>query len=214
MSANYTVEELQAQLAQIQATLGVKYKPEVYRDIWADDIRLIIAGQDVTYFRNKITQFSGYQLIEPHAYGPANFSFPQVDELEVKQLGRKVSDLWWAYAGAPVELVEVVNGNYGDRLWAGFIASRRVSTDGGLTINCGGDFAGRLALRDNPALLFIRRLDRGRLIYNAVQGMGVSIQPRLGPETGYVGDNTVGGATMLDYVNNQLARCIRTGGRA
>lgn len=212
MSAQYSLEDLQAQLAVIQDALGVPYKPEVYRDIWADDVRLFVGGRDVTYFRDQITQTSGYQLIEPHAYGPANFQFPQIDELELKKFGLP-GELQWLYEGAPAELVEVVDGAYGQRIWAGFVASIRTNSESGAYIACGGDFAGRLSLRDNPALLFVKRLDRGRLIYNAVNGAGLKLEPRLGPETGYLGDNAIGGNTILDYVNNHLAKCIKVGGR-
>lgn len=178
------------------------YEAIVYRDIWADDLRLLIDGRDYTYFRNALVQLGGYQLQEPYAFGPADFMFPQVTQFEVANHG--VGELRGFRHGARAQLVPVVDGAYGERVWAGFVTTINAGPDG-TALHCDGDLSGRLALRSRQPPVFLFTKDIGLLAYDALLHCGINMLPYLGPDTGIERSNIGGGGDQLAWVDELLA---------
>lgn len=172
----------------------------IFRDIWADSVRLIVDNKDVTRFRGVLSQFGGYQLQRPLGYGPAEFAFPSVSNLEA--LGE--ADLWWLHREAPVRLVPVVNGVRQHDLWRGFIRIVKTS-DAHVQVSCEGEATGRLAARIRPPVLFPRVMDTGFLVWGALKTCDVKLYPRLGPTTGIERSTAGESSTYLDYVRNLLS---------
>lgn len=207
-----TLAELTAQIAEMQASLDKVFRPSTFRDVHADSERLYIGGKDVTAFRGRLAQIGSYQLQEPFAFGPAEFSLPQVTAFEVDKMGRHGS-LSWLRKGARVELVPVTNGDRGRAIWRGFIARRSVSSDEGITLHCDGELSGRLATRILPATVNARQRDLGVVLYDLVlAGARISMTPYLGPKTGIIIDDFRGGGEALSLVNDLLSRALIEGG--
>lgn len=177
------------------------WQPVIYRDLWADDVRLLIDGQDVTYFRGAPAQVGGYQLTEPYGYGPADFAFPQVTELEVDSYGH--GPLGWLHTGARAELVQVVDGTRVAVVWRGFLTSLKVSGHS-VQVQADGDASGRLALRDAPEALRWRSLDIGLYVFDAFAHCGLPLRPHMGPITGIHVYNGGGGGDYLSLVDYYL----------
>lgn len=178
----------------------------IFRDIWADKLILLVDGKNVTRFRGKPAQIGGYQLQRPFGYGPADFAFPQVTNLEALGEG----DLWWLRQEAPVRLVPVVDGVRGEDVWRGFITIPRTS-DGHVQIHCDGEASGRLVLGIKPPEMFNFVKDIGRLWFASFRAVGLRCHPRLGPETGVTADSRGTGGTYLEYVNRLLATLEENG---
>ncbi len=188
---------------------GIEWTPTLYRDLWADDIRLVIDGRDVTYFRDVLAQVGGYQLQEPYAFGPADFALPQVTQFDVAAFGS--GTLAWLRHGARCELLPVTGSTYGERLWAGFVTSIQSSADG-TAIHCDGELSGRLSLRDRQPPVFAFRKDVGLLLYETCVQAGVYLTPHLGAVTGLTRYTLGGGEDQLSYANDLLAGALMANG--
>jgi peptidoglycan hydrolase-like protein with peptidoglycan-binding domain len=187
----------------------VTWEPTVYRDIWATDLRLVIDGKDVTYYRETLAQVGGYQLQEPYAFGPADFAFPQVTIFEVDKHG--IGSLGWLRHGARAALRPIIDGAYGDPVWAGVVTSIQATNDG-TNVHCDGDVSGRLALRDKQPPVFSFRKDFGLIAFDALLACGVRMLPYLGPHTGIERFNVGGGTDYLSDVNELLASALTADG--
>jgi peptidoglycan hydrolase-like protein with peptidoglycan-binding domain len=187
----------------------VSWEPVTHRGTWADEIRLRVSGRDVTYFRGVPTQIGGYQLQEPYAYGPADFTFPQVTQFEVDRFGK--GKLRWLYLGARAELWSVIDGAYHTRMWAGVVTSIESNADG-IGLHCDGELSGRMTMQDMQPPVFSWRKDLGLLAYDACMGAGIQVRPYLGPKTGLRFFNAGGGQDRLSYLSDLLSQGITDDG--
>lgn len=181
-----------------------------FRATWADEIRLRVNGRDVTYFRDVPTDIGGYQLQEPYAFGPADFTFPQITQFEVGRFG--TGKLRWLHHGAPCELVPVLDGEYGDRLWAGFITSIQAGPDG-VGVHCDGRLSGRLSVQDKQPPVFAWKKDLGVQVYDTVLQADISLHPYLGARTGIDTYAVGGGSDQLSHLNDLLSQAVTDDGR-
>jgi hypothetical protein len=188
----------------------VTWTPRVFHGTWNGDVRLRVSGRDVTYFRGVATQIEGYQLQEPYAFGPADFTFPQVTQFEVAKFGDP-GKLHWLRHGAVCELVTVTDGAYGERLWAGIITSIQAGP-GGTGVHCDGLLSGRLAVQDKQPPVFTWKKDLGLQVYDTVLHAGISLTPYLGVRTGIDTYAVGGGADQLSHLNDLLAQAVTNGG--
>jgi hypothetical protein len=184
----------------------------IYRDLagaWGN-FRLIVGGKDVTRFRGVPAQIGGYQLQEPYGYGPADFSFPQLTNLEVDQWG--TGALRWFDKGKPVRLVQVnASGARVRTVWKGFITVAN-PTNAGTSIHCDGECSGKLSLRDKHPALFLFTKDVGRWEFDALRECGLSMLPHLGPDTGIKVDSRGRSGTFLSYSDGLLADAMTDDG--
>jgi len=184
----------------------------VYRDLagpWGN-FRLFVGGKDVTRFRGVPAQIGGYQLQEPYGYGPADFSFPQLSNLEVDQWG--TGALGWFDKGKPVSLVQVdAAGARVRTVWRGFVSVAN-PTNAGTSIHCDGDLSGKLSLRDRHPNLFLFTKDIGRWVYNGLAQCGVPMLPHHGAVTGIMVDSRGRSGTYLSFTDGLLAEAQTDGG--
>lgn len=174
-----------------------------YEDVWADSLRLIVDGLDVTEFRGAPTEWGTYQLQEPFDYGPASFRFQQISDLEVRSdPDDQAADLWWLRNQAPVELVADVSGE-SETIWHGFVVELRTS-DGVVEMDCDGEASGRLALSVQPPPAYHQRQDIGLMVFEAFRDTDIAFTPVRGPETGIVLDKRGGFEDRLSHVNSLL----------
>lgn len=177
----------------------------VYRDVWADSLRLIVAGVDVTQFRDAPAEWGTYQLQEPFDFGPASFRFPQVSDLELRSDPDDLAaDLTWLRKQAPVELVPIVSGLAQAPIWRGFVAELR-ATSGVVEMACDGEASGRLALTVQPPPMFHARQDIGLMVFEAFRDTNITFTPVRGPTTGIVLDKRGGFEDRLSHVNSLLS---------
>lgn len=161
--------------------------------------RILIAGRDVSFFRDVPTPAAEYQLVQPFLWGAASIELPQI-VLPFEQPG--YGDLTWLRKGATVLIQDVDNDT--DEV----VATRyRGIIDGfdltgrSLRISCGGALIGRAQLQDRQPRLIQSRRDAGGLVASALRGLrGVVHQPILGATTG-IELIDWGGGGLLDYLN-------------
>lgn len=178
---------------------------EVFRAVWAEDLRLIIAGVDVTELRGAPAEFSNYQLQEPFEYGPASFRFPQVSDLEIRSDEDDLAaDLTWMRKRAKVKLVPVVSGVAGTPIWRGFVETIH-GASGIVELNCGGDASGRLALDLRPVQLFRAVKDIKTHVFEAFRDTNIPFYPRHGGEIGITLPARGGFEDRLSYVTGLLS---------
>ena len=177
----------------------------VFRAAWADGLRIIMDGVDVTFLRDVPAEWSSYQLQEPFEYGPASFRFPQVTDHELRtDSDDQAADLRWLRKGAPAAIVPVIDGEAQDPIWRGFISARN-PRDGIVEVTCAGEASGRLALDLQPTPMFQRRVDVGRWVFEAFRDCYLRLTPRGGPTTGIELDARGSFEDRLTYVNGLLA---------
>ncbi len=180
-------------------------QPVVFRSIWADGLRLIIDGVDVTALRAAPAEWSSYQLQDPFEYGPASFRFPQVSELEIRSDHTdQAADLQWLRDMAPAEIVPIVDGEAEAAIWRGFVAERRAANEV-VEIVCDGEVSGKFALTVQPPPLFRKEQDVGLMVYEAFRDTNIPFTPVRGPETGILLDKRGGFEDRLSHVNSLLA---------
>lgn len=169
------------------------------RGVWGSR-RLFMGGQDVTVVRGKPTIIHGYQLTEPHGYGPADFTFPAFTELEAAPA--------WMMEHTSAELVHVdPDGNRVRTIWRG-LNTRPQPSRGGMRIHCDGEASGRLALRDRQSSLVFYVKDVGHRAPKAYKTVGLRYSPF---PRGFTTDCKVptrglDGGTYLDYVDALIAQ--------
>lgn len=166
--------------------------------------RILVDGVDVTYFRDKRTPTPGYLLTEPFAYGSMTLQLPQVHAYEALATG----DLSWVRKGAPVTLQRVddptaVTPTVLATDYRGYVIS--VNIEGrSVSLEVGGQFAGRAALINRQPPLFRRLRDVGFWAAYAIQSAGLSISDRDGPTTGIETVET-GGTSLLAWASEMCA---------
>lgn len=186
------------------------WTPKTFTATWDTELRLRIDGHDVTYFRGIPVGIGGYQLQEPYAFGPADFTLPQVTPFEVASFGH--GSLKWLRHGATCVLLPATNGEYGDPVWAGIITSIQ-TTGGGIALHCDGQMSGRLALMDKQPPVFSWKKDLGLQVYDAVLQAGISLRPYLGVKTGIDTYAMGGGSDQLSHLNDLLAQAVTDDGQ-
>lgn len=183
----------------------------VFRDVWADDLRLFINGRDVTEFRGVNTTYSGYQRMEPFAYGPATFRFESVDTGEIRHDHTdQAADLRWLRKYATAVLFPLIDGELGKALWRGFIDVRH-PVDGIVEVGCAGEMSGRLGMSQRQQRLFYEELDLGLQIYQICRHVNVKLRPRFGAVTGIRLPTRGSGESNADHVVSLLADTQESG---
>lgn len=185
---------------------------QTFRAVWADELRLIVNGVNVTTLRGVQSEYSQYQLCEPHEYGPATFRFPQVSMLEVRSdPDDQAADLQWLRQEARAVLVPVTAGVAGRAVWRGILASIHAA-DGIVEVGCVGDASGKLAFELRPIRLFRSRNDAGYFVFQAFRECNLPFTPQQGPDTGIRLDARGSWEDKLTYVNGLLADAQTVGG--
>ena len=170
--------------------------------------RIVVDGQDVTYFRGGITPNVSYTLLEPLLYGPATLDVPQVSAC-FETLG--AGALSWLRPGAPVEVQRVLDDEVVGTDWKGVIVA--FDTSGrNLSVELGGEASGRAALRNRQVPIFPRVNDIGRQFADSITDLGLPFYPHLGPVTG-IEVMTTGGVGHLEHIQNLVAKAWTRAGK-
>lgn len=143
--------------------------------------RILVGGQDVTFFRDKRTPMPGYLLTEPFAYGSTRLVFPQVHaSLEATGTG----DLSWCRKGARVEYRRVDES--GDPIATDYVGVViAINVDGReLSLDIGGEFSGPAGLLNEQRDLFHYTNDVGHWAQLAAAKVNLAFDPWFGPSVG------------------------------
>lgn len=171
--------------------------------------RVVIHGQDVTYFRGYPTVIDQLSYMEPFLYGSAVIRFPQLVApfAEMEQ-----ADNSW---NAPERIVSIESVD-ADNNVVGVDFKGRVSdinyqgTDTILMV--GGEVRGPAATRWKSLPLVPYRHDASRLWHRMLNNLGVVARPLLGVDTGYIlGEQ--GPGWMLELLEEGFAQAWTLGGR-
>ena len=168
-------------------------------------LRVIINNVDVTMFRGGGTMVTDYQFTDPYGHGPCTIRFDQITPFEANDLGD--GDLDWYTLGGTVHLHQVLDSELMSRMWVGLIM-RRSFTGNALTLECGGEFSGRLSLALHQPKFKREVLDCGRMVFEEAHltSSKFDLTPDLGPETGIEiemrGDRAM---TRLGFIDEILA---------
>jgi hypothetical protein len=167
--------------------------------------RLIVGGRDVTVFRGVQTPFPGFQLQTPLGYGPTTINFPQV-AVNFEVLGE--GELDFLYPGSVVEIqrVNLDDGFVYATDYRGVVIGFGASGSS-LSVDVGGEAQGRAALVNRQLPIWSSSQDIGRYAYSAMKDLSIPLKPYLGPTTG-IELKRFGGGSVLDYVNEILARAF------
>jgi hypothetical protein len=103
-------------------------------------LRLVVGGQEATYFRDVPTVIGGWQDTDPYGSNNATLSFPQITEFD--QIG--TGDLAWLHNGAKVRIDLHNAGSLVTNLFFGFVD--RIEVADTVTVTCAGHLVGQAAL--------------------------------------------------------------------
>ena len=206
----YGAQEVVAQafplptLTGAHATLDVTYKREPRLRQ-----RVVIHGQDVTYFRGYATVIEQLSYREPFLYGSAVIRFPQLVApfAEMEQ-----ADNSW---NAPERIVAIETidaaGNVDSVDFKGRVSDINYQgTDTVLMV--AGEVVGPADTRDKQLPLVPYRHDAGRFIVRMLNNLGVDARPLLGVDTGYILGEP-GPGKMLEILDEMHAQAWTEAGR-
>ncbi len=172
--------------------------------------RIVVGGQDVTYWRGIPTPPPDFQWVQPLGYGSATLVLPQaVVPFETPGVG----ELSWLKKGARVliQRVDPATNAVVKTDYRGIVIAFDVS-GGDLRVECGGSATGRAALQDRQMQLIQKRVDAGTLVAHAMRQLrGIRHEPNTGVTTG-IKLIRWGGGGMLDYINELLSKMTTVDG--
>lgn len=142
--------------------------------------RIVIDGVDVTYFRDFAVPVPPYTLTEPFAYGSTSITFPQI-HAGLERMG--VGDLSWVRKSASVVFQrKAADGTLTTDYRGEVLAIGRQGRI--LTLDIGGQFAGRASQIEKVQPRFRKVVDVGHLINLVAQVCNIPATPHYGEDTG------------------------------
>lgn len=173
-------------------------------------IQIIIAGKDVTYFRDHPAEMGSWTTNEPNGDTATSIFFPQISWWERPNHG----DLWWIQAGKPVTIFLVRPNGTKKTLFEGLFVSQSHSGKGlGITL----DILGCLYQADHTPYiqeLYSKTRDIGTAIADIMDGAvsrqyGKCNRPNTGIMTKIRGS---GGARLTQGVQDLLSTAFTAEG--
>lgn len=164
-------------------------------------VRVVLGGQDVSFYGGYEVVVADYQLVQPFLYSTATLVFPQI--LGIFGMHNLPSFL----AKETRASLETVNDETGEV--TGVVYKGRVAAwnpqGRDLRVELLGEVRGPASTRYKPPPLIPWRRDMGHLTARMLRNLGVDARPRLGAETGYILGEP-GGGWLLEHLEDMHAQ--------